>query len=268
MNLKCWLSENGNVFTDRDLRFLLKKKFGASPYSLSDRNIFLSESQLKDLSNIKDGYKNGMPIAYVVGKEEFYGLEFSVNPHVLIPRQETELIVEKASGIIGRNNFGDVLDLCCGSGNIGITLKKLCKKKIRVICSDVSRRAIATAKENAGCHGADISFVVGDLLSGFRPRSFDMIVANPPYVESGAIDGGLDYEPRLALEAGDDGLAVIKKIIKRAYLYLRPAGYLIIEIVWRHKDKVEHFSGREPYKIVDWIKDYSGHWRGVVLKRR
>jgi release factor glutamine methyltransferase len=238
MNLKCWLSENGNVFTDRDLRFLLKKKFGASPYSLSDRNIFLSESQLKDLSNIKDGYKNGMPIAYVVGKEEFYGLEFSVNPHVLIPRQETELIVEKASGIIGRNNFGDVLDLCCGSGNIGITLKKLCKKKIRVICSDVSRRAIATAKENAGCHGADISFVVGD------------------------------YEPRLALEAGDDGLAVIKKIIKRAYLYLRPAGYLIIEIGWRHKDKVEHFSGREPYKIVDWIKDYSGHWRGVVLKRR
>lgn len=252
MKPKDWLKINRNTFNDRDLRFLVKNAVG---------------KDVAQLEKIEKLYIQGMPLAYILGKEEFFGYEFKISPKVLIPRPETELIVEKALEIINSQVFKSVLDLCCGCGNIAISIKKSVSKDLAVFASDCSFNALKIAKLNAKKHKANINFIQSDLLTSFATASFDLIVSNPPYVEDEAIKGSLKYEPRLALSGGGDGLEVIRRLLSEAKRCLREGGYLIVEIGYNHKHSVERIIETLGfYEIKQWIKDYSGNWRGVVLR--
>ncbi len=266
MRFEDWLKLNKEVFLERDLRFILKSLF--SEQTVMRPAFFLNKEGIAHLEYIKERYSEGFPLPYILGKEEFYGLEFRVNPAVLIPRKETELIVEKALTLIAANNFKTVLDLCCGCGNICVTIKKMADVDLTVFASDISFAALLIAKENSSLHNVKINMINADLLDGFiKRKTFDLIVTNPPYVETENITGSLEYEPRLALDAGEEGLNLIRKILIRARDYLNDRGYLIIEFGYNHKFKLEQDIKRlGGYEIVEWIKDYSGHWRGIVLK--
>jgi|GEM_PF-456600 len=269
MKLTEWIGKSKNIFTHSDLQFLLRQFFCDKDIFLKQKNILLDAGKLKGLEAIKKEYKSGTPLAYILGKEEFFGLEFNVNPSVLIPRQDTEVIIEKAIETIKSNNLTTVLDLCCGTANIAITIKKFFKDKTKVWASDISEKAIKISKSNVKFHKVKINLRKGSLFAPFCGRKFDIIVSNPPYVAKPEIKGSLEYEPRIALEAGDDGMYFIEKIIKNAHLYLSRNGFLIIEAGYRHKKPINSVLEKTgKYEIIEWIYDYGGNFRGVVLRRK
>jgi len=268
MKLKEWIADNGLIFTETDLRFLMKTALPRHRSFIREGDYDLDNQKLKYLSWVKQLYQEGMPLAYILGKENFFGWEFKVDNRVLIPRKETELIVEKAIEIINGNNLTDILDLCCGSANIAISIKKSVEKKLSIFSSDISWEALLVSNENRKIHNNDIKLINADLLTAFKYKVFDLIISNPPYVEKENIKGSLNYEPRLALEADDDGFAFIKKILNQAHFYLKDKGYLIMEMGYAQRNQVDKFIKKiGMYEIIEWIKDYSGHWRGIILKK-
>lgn len=270
MKLKEWLKSNKEFYSDTDLHFLIKDVFPQSNALIFAEESYMDSLKVERLNDITKAYLQGVPLAYILGKENFFGLDYKIDSRVLIPRKETELIVEKAIDTINKINGAGVcyvLDLCCGCGNIGISIKKAVSKAISIFLSDVSLDALSVASINRKIHNEDIKIVNADLLTSFKYKIFDLIISNPPYVETERVKGSLNYEPALALEAGRDGLNFINKILKQAHKYLKDNGYLVMEIGYEHKELVSEFvraSGL--YEIAEWIKDYSGYWRGVVLK--
>lgn len=268
MKLKDWLNTNRSNFSDSDLRFLIKNAFSPNNPLVFEQDTYLDSEKLEFLDQIKELHSEGIPLAYLLGKEDFFGLEFKVDNRVLIPRQETEILVEKAIDIINRNKLTLVLDLCCGCSNIAISIKKAIAHNLSIFASDISHEALLVSKDNLKKHNAGIRLIDTDLLNAFKYNIFDIIVANPPYVESSNIEGILDYEPRVALEAGGDGLVFIKKILEEAHLYLKNRGYLIMEMGYTHKEGIDKIIRKiDKYEIIEWIKDYSNNWRGVILKK-
>ncbi len=269
MKLKDWLKANRQSFRDSDLRFIVKSLFSKEHPLFLEEGHCLDHRKVQRLERIKELYARGVPLAYILGRESFFGREFKVNPAVLIPRPETELLTEKAAVIINQHSLRVILDLGCGSGNIGITLQKMALKNITVFSSDISFPAVEMAQKNARLHRAAIKLVNADLLSAFQKETFDLIISNPPYVETEAIKDSLNYEPRPALEAGEDGLYFIERILKSASLFLKNTGFLILEIGYQHKNPVRNLIRiLNSYEIIEWVKDYSGHWRGVVLRNK
>lgn len=267
MKLNEWIDRSKNIFTHSDLQFLLRQFFCDKDIFLKQKSISLDAQKLSLLSKIKKEYKKGIPLAYLLGKEEFFGLEFNINPAVLIPRQDTEVITEKAIELIRNNNLTKILDLCCGAANIAITIKKFFKDKIKVWASDISAKAIAVARSNVGCHKVKVNLRRGSLFSAFCGKKFDIIVSNPPYIGIPEIKGSLKYEPRIALEAGVDGMYFIEKIIKNAHLYLKEKGFLVIEAGYKHKEPINSILEKTgKYEIIEWIEDYGGNFRGVILQ--
>ena len=176
--------------------------------------------------------RGGEPIAYLVGWREFYGRRFGVDASVLIPRPETELLVELALERVADQSRAAVLDLGTGSGNIAITLA--CERREDgLVATDASTAALARARANARRLGADrIEFLHGDFFAPVAGRRFDLIVSNPPYVADADahLDAGdLRFEPRSALAAGPDGLACIRMIVAEAHRHLNPGGWLLFE---------------------------------------
>jgi len=174
---------------------------------------------------------SGVPLQYIVGRQEFYGRYFSVNPSVLIPRPETELVVERVLALQPAAG-SRIIDVGAGSGCIGITLA-LELPLTRVILTDVSFEALQTARGNARQLGADTPILCMDLLDA-ASGPFDFIVSNPPYVsyaETSQLQREVrEHEPHVALFAGDDGLAPYRRLIPSAEQTLRPGGYLTMEI--------------------------------------
>ena len=268
MKLKDWLKLNRSKFSDSDLRFLIKNTFSQSNCLAFEEDTFLTSETEQYLEKIKQSYLRGMPLAYILGKEDFFGWEFKVDNNVLIPRKETELIVEKAIKIIDDNNLRYVLDLCCGCANIAVSIKKAISNDLFIASSDISFKALLISKTNSKIHKANIKLINSDLLTAFKHNAFDLIISNPPYVEKDCIKGSLSYEPRLALEAGDDGLVFIKKILLHAHHYLKDKGYFLMEMGYKDKDCVDKLIRKiDSYEIIEWIKDYSGNDRGVVLRK-
>ena len=205
---------------------------------------------------------NHVPLQYLTGEQEFMGLSFLVNEHVLIPRQDTEILVETVLPFVSGKT---VLDMCTGSGCIAVSLAVLGKTE-SVCASDISKQAIAVAKRNAQRHRAAISFFQGDL---FEPVSgiFDVIVSNPPYISSDEMSSLMEEvgknEPESALEGGADGLDFYRKITKESKKYLKKKGMLFYEIGCNQREAVMAVMNQYGFAGVSYKKDYAGHDRVV-----
>ena len=190
--------------------------------------------KLKFIKILKQVFEKNLPIQYLLGVQNFYGYDFKVNRNVLIPRFTTELLIDLAKSL----SFNSVLDMCTGSGCIGLTLKKEVPTA-KVLLSDVSKKALKVAKQNTKKLHADVEIIQSDLFEKINGK-FDLITANPPYLTKGEfISKDVNFEPKIALYAENNGFAVIKKILLDFPKYLNPGGYLILEISPTHKELIE-----------------------------
>ncbi|MDR0800478.1 MAG: peptide chain release factor N(5)-glutamine methyltransferase [Endomicrobium sp.] len=201
------------------------------------------------------------PAAYITGFAGFMGFEFKVNKNVLIPRSETEILVETVLNLAEKENENSALDLCTGSGCIAVSLAKLGKFR-NVTASDVSFSALEIAKENAQINNTlDIDFVESDIFNKMGDKNFDMIVSNPPYVsdeEYNALEPELKYEPKIALTAQDDGLFFYGEIACQAVKYLKNDGFILLELNAYKAGEIKRIFSDNGYKNIEIIKDYAG----------
>lgn len=205
-----------------------------------------------------------IPLQYITGEQEFMGFPFYVNPEVLIPRQDTEILVEKALQIM---DDGDaVLDLCTGSGCILISLLKN-KVGCRGVGADISAGAIKTAEKNAKRNQVEARWMLSDLFSKIE-ETFDLIVSNPPYIPTAEIKNLMpevaEHEPVSALDGDEDGLYFYKKICGQAGSYLHGKKYLLFEIGHNQGAQVASLMKKNGYRDVEVIRDYGGNDRVVL----
>lgn len=235
-----------------------------------------------------DRRSKGEPVQYIMGSQEFIGLEFIVNENVLIPRQDTETLVEDALEIINTGTLRgedmdvkrkewDILDLCTGSGAIGVSLARIANK-VNVTCSDISEGAIKVAKENAQKHGVakSVKFEQGDLFKPFskhfRKQKFDMIISNPPYIKSSIIPTlqkeVCEHEPLSALDGGESGLDFYEKIVSGVGSHLRKSGVLLLEIGHDQGEAVSGLLSRNgEFTSIRVLKDLANRDRIVFAKK-
>lgn len=219
-----------------------------------------------------------IPLAQILGRQSFYGLDFFVNEDVLIPRADTECLVDlvledyadlaKQAGSSSLN----ILDLCTGSGCIGISVAKHLPYQ-ELLLVDLSEKALAVAKKNAEKHlGENVTLLQSDLLTGVQRKKFSLLLSNPPYIVSRVIPG-LDrevseYEPKLALDGGEDGLVFYRRIAKEAKAVLLPGARLYLEIGYDQGESVKDIFQKEGYEAVEVFPDLSGNprvLRGIFL---
>lgn len=225
-----------------------------------------------------------VPVQYLTGFAWFMGLEFSVNENVLIPRQDTEVLVEEArkeirkegvqaAGRTGRDESLRILDMCAGSGCIGISLAKgLADQNIRTELTeaDISEAALAVARKNGERHDVVCEYVRSDLFSELGGRQYDYILSNPPYIET-AVIGTLmeevrDYEPTLALDGGADGLSFYRRIAEESRDFLREEGRIFLEIGYDQGEAAAELLMDKGFQDVFVIRDLAGNPR--VVKAR
>ncbi len=203
------------------------------------------------------------PLAYIVGWREFFGRRFGVGPGVLIPRQETEVLVEAALDAIDRG-FDKVLDLGCGSGIIGITLK-LERPAISMTCVDVSRAAIDRTKQNAQMLDAEIQVLHSNLFEQLEDNSWNLIVSNPPYIDPNEFLATevAQFEPAVALYATEEGYGVYKALAIQARDYLLPTGEIWLEVGYTQSDHVAQIFETRGWEIRERRRDLQDHERVV-----
>lgn len=220
----------------------------------------------------------GEPVAYLVGHRGFYEDDFKVNKYTLIPRADTETLVELAVEL-GKNLKASpitILDLCCGTGCIGISTAKALKKQnknVELTLTDLSLEALDVCKENArnilGNIGVECRFECGDLFESVACDEFDMILTNPPYIATeviGTLEEQVRHEPFLALDGGEDGLELIKEITSQAPEHLKSGGYLLMEIGYDQGSAVKALFKKASFEEVEVKKDLGG--RDRVVKGR
>ncbi len=205
-----------------------------------------------------------VPLQYITGVQEFMGLEFKVNSHVLIPRQDTETLVEEALKVLEPGM--SVLDLCTGSGCIIVSLVKCAKGKVCAAASDISKQALLVAKENAKSHQADVTLIRSDLFRQIA-GTFDLIISNPPYIPTGDIPTLMpevrEFEPVEALDGEGDGLSFYRRIIRESPRFLNPNGYLYFEVGHDQGGRVAFLMEEGGFRNIKVIKDLAGHGRVV-----
>lgn len=206
--------------------------------------------------------ESGEPLQYILGKWDFYGLTFKVDRRALIPRPETELLAEAAIKQTEGLHTPHILDICTGGGCIAVTLAKLTGAKVTAV--DISPDALALAKENADLHGVGerVRFAQSDLaeiILGESPGIYDIVVSNPPYIPTSQMQAlqkeVRDYEPRLALDGGSDGMDLYRRLVPQAMELLKPGGTLLMEIGPPEVKKITEAAG---FADVRLIKDYAG----------
>lgn len=233
----------------------------------------IPQAFLDDLEEILEKREKHVPLQYLMGNCEFMGYSFHVDERVLIPRQDTECLVEEVVRLIRESVRPDetddrfrLLDLCTGSGCIGISIKLLCPH-VDVVLSDLSRDALDMAAYNAGELGADVTLVQGDLydaLSGLPGQggTFDLIVSNPPYIPTGVLESLMpevrDHEPLMALDGRDDGLFYYRRIARGAPGFLKEGGNLFCEIGADQADAVGDLMRRNGFQDIRVRKDLAG----------
>jgi release factor glutamine methyltransferase len=228
-----------------------------------------------DLQRFRDAVTRrsaGEPLQYITGVQDFFGREFRVTPDVLIPRPETELLVEASLQVIAGRATPLICDIGTGSGCIAVTL--LCERRdAHATAVDVSQAALDVASQNARRHGVEdlIVFEISDCFATINSE-FDLIVSNPPYVSADALHGlqreVRDHEPVLALSPGADGLSVIRRLLHDGPAFLKKSGHLIMEIGFDQGEKVERLIDRNIWQLLEIRPDLQGIPRIVVIQKR
>jgi release factor glutamine methyltransferase len=226
------LRQAGMALGASEARLLLRHALGRDDAYLAAHDREMLEARVLDaFEQLAARRSAGEPIAYLTGEREFYSLAFKVTPAVLIPRPETELLVEAALERVPTHVPCRVLELATGSGCVAVAIT-LHRPRARVTATDAAGAALAVARENAARHGASIEFVESDWFAALAGRRFHLIVCNPPYVaerDPHLAEGDLRFEPRAALVGGADGLSCIRLIVAQARAHLEPGGALVFE---------------------------------------
>ena len=255
--------KEGGITDESDGEWIVSLVSGVKRSELKQNQSLISASKVDKINAYVKERISGRPLWYIVGNTEFYGFTLDVDERVLIPRPETEELVEHALKDINENS--EVLDLCTGSGAIAIAVKKLTNAKVTAV--DISDKAIELAKSNARKNNAEIEFVLSDMFDGIGERKFDVIISNPPYIRSDDIQT-LDkevksFEPILALDGGNDGLDYYRKIFQNASKYLKNCGGLYLECgINQAQEIADMFNGYE----TEIIKDINGIDRIIKIK--
>lgn len=250
-------------------------------FILSHAEDQVSEEQTERFRDYVERRAHGEPLQYITGHQEFFGLDFEVTSDVLIPRPETELLVETALKLsAGSVATPFICDVGTGSGCLVITLLHELRgiPGARAIAIDIAPAAIAVAKRNAARHSVDqqINFIVSDCFAELNPEdsrqsAFDLIVSNPPYVAEHALPGlqreVRDFEPRVALAAGPDGLSIIRRLLREAEPFLKSGGNFVFEIGFDQGAAVEELIDRQRWKLLDIHPDLQGIPRIVALEK-
>lgn len=245
-----------------------------------DRTFLISHAEDRLDAMVLDRFREtvgrraqGEPLQYITGVQDFYGREFRVTTDVLIPRPETELLIEAALAVIGGVSAPLICDVGTGSGCIAVTL--LCERSdARAVAVDVSQAALAVAAENARRHGVGerVDLKISDCFAELDPTPFDLIVSNPPYVSSRALSGlqreVRDHEPLVALSPGADGLSVIRRLLHDGPAFMKPSGHLIMEIGFDQGEKVQELIDPNRWRLVEIRPDLQSIPRIVVVERR
>lgn len=249
-----------------DAKYLLEYVTGKdSIIWILDGDKELNDQQERYYDEVIQKRAGRYPLQYITEKQEFMGYSFYVNENVLIPRQDTECLVEEV--LKYKEKFSSLLDLCTGSGCIGISIEKM--SEIKVTLADISKKALEVAKINGQNLNSNVTLIESDLFENICGK-FDAIVSNPPYIKSSVISGLMDevkkYEPTLALDGKEDGLYFYCKIIQEGKEHLNPGGMLFFEIGHDQKKEVMECMESEGFTGVYGIQDLAGLDRVVVGK--
>jgi release factor glutamine methyltransferase len=224
----------------------------------------LTREQLEDLQPVLARREQGEPIAYIVGQQEFWSMPLDVSPAVLIPRPETELLVERALELVPLNDPSRVLDIGTGSGAIALAIAHA-RANSHVTAVDVSQAALTVAGRNRRKLGIpNLELKHSDMFASLTGERFDLIVSNPPYIAEGDPDLSptvAAFEPKLALIAGPTGLEAIERIVRDAVEHLEPNGWLLLEHGWKQAAEVRALLVQHGYSHVRSRSDLAGHER-------
>ncbi|HEY5885545.1 MAG TPA: peptide chain release factor N(5)-glutamine methyltransferase [Pyrinomonadaceae bacterium] len=252
------------------LAFLLDKD---RTFMLAHAEDAISAEQEMLFEEFLEARAQGEPAQYITGRQDFYGLEFEVTPDVLIPRPETELLVETALRLVEGKEKISFCDVGTGSGCISVALLKQLPLA-NGVAVDLSAPALEIAKRNAARHSVTdrIEFVLSDCFQSVPQQTFDLIVSNPPYIRDDALPTlqreVRDFEPRIALTSGADGLEVIRRLLRDSQAYLMSDGHLVFEIGYDQHEAVGGLIDAQVWRVLDIHQDLQGIPRTVALSKK
>ena len=255
-----------------DCQLLLSKVLKVDRLSIIiNRDMIVEEGKVDEFLKLVDLRKEKMPVKYILGECEFMGLNFMVKPGVLIPRPDTEVLVEEVLSIIKENKYTKICDVCCGSGAIGVAIGSL-EKSTEVECYDISDIACEVTSANIKALEVEerVKVFHSDLLQEAleKGKTFELIVSNPPYIRESVIPTLMEdvktFEPYIALSGGEDGLEFYKKITEQSLSVLKNGGVLAFEIGHDQKEEVSAIMREYGFSGVRALSDLAGNDRVVI----
>lgn len=264
------LRENNIEDSNLKAKLLLQHVLNISKQQIlidSYKNITKQEEE-KYLKHIQELIE-GKPLQYITQEQQFMGLSFGVNENVLIPQPDTEILVEEAIQYIEKDM--KVLDLCTGSGAIAISIAHY--TNAIVYASDISEEALEVARKNAICNKVNVEYILSNMFKNIQNNlEFDVIVSNPPYIETNVINTlakEVREEPYIALDGGEDGLDFYRVIANQASKFLKNNGVILLEIGYNQKEEVINiFKKTNIYSDIKCIKDLSGNDRVITMRKK
>lgn len=267
------LEQNGIAEPRREanslLAFFLQKD---KVFLIAHSGYELTPDEEKQFSTILERRANREPFQHITGKQEFYGLDFFVSKDVLIPRPETEIIVENAIEILRETKDPRICEIGIGSGCISVSILHE-NANAKAFSFDISENALQIAEKNARFHGVfdRIFLEKSDVFENIKDKDFDLIVSNPPYIPQSDFDDlqpeVRDFDPQIALTDGKDGLSIIAKIIERSPDFLKPKGHILIEIGIDQANSVKKMFSPEIWQSVEFISDLQNIPRTVRARK-
>jgi release factor glutamine methyltransferase len=267
------LKQNNIINPQLDAEILLSKSINKDrKYLMLNLKKEIKKNNLNNFNRLIERRKKGEPVAYIINKKEFWKSEFYIDKDVLIPRPDTELIVEQVLKICSQNEYLRILDIGVGSGCILLSILKD-KKSFLGTGIDISKKSINISKFNAKMLNVDnrAKFYNSD-VDNFNIGKYDIIVSNPPYIKNLSLKylekNVINFEPRLALNGGLDGISNIRKVINKASILIKKKGKLVLEIGYDQKNKVSRILEENGFFINNVVKDYGKKDRCIISTKK